>query len=135
MANAIYPKYKAAILGGGTNVDLLAGDVKALFIDLADHPYDAADEFHADITGAAIVATSGNMTTKTVTSGVFDCDTFSWTTVTGDEGEAIIFYIDTGVSATSRLVCFLDTGQTGLPFTPIGADLDFIPDVAGVFGL
>ncbi len=135
MANAIYPKFKQAAMGGGANVNLIAGDVKAILIDLADYTYAATHEFRTDIPGAAEVAVSGNMTTKAVTDGKFTCANFSWTSVTGDQSEAVIFFVDTGVAATSRLVAILDTGQTGLPITPNGGNINFTADPAGVFAL
>ena len=74
MASQLYPKGKAHILGLSTKVDLVADNLKVLLIDTADETYNAADEFHSDITGAGIVATSGNLAGKSVTSGVFDAN-------------------------------------------------------------
>ena len=75
------------------------------------------------MTGAAIVATSANLGTKTYTNGTFDTADFTFTAVTGDVSEALIIYIDTGSAATSRLVCYRDTNVTGLPVTPNGGDI------------
>lgn len=135
MVNAIYPLYKQALLDADANVDLIAGDVKAILVDLADYTFDNAHDFLSDVPVAARVATSANLAGKTVTNGVFDCDNFTWTAVTGDQSEAVIFFIDTGVEATSRLVCYLDTGQSGLPVTPNGGDINFNVDAAGAFGI
>ena len=131
MANAIYPKYKEAAMGGGANTDLVTGNVRAILVDLADYTYASTHEFLSDVPAAARVATSGNLTTKSVTDGNFDSDNATWTAVTGDPSEAIILYIDTGVEATSRLFLILDTGQTGLPVTPNGGDITYTVDAAG----
>lgn len=122
MANAIYPKWKEAVIQGSANSSL-AGDVKAILVDTADYTYNAAHDFLDDVTGAAIVATSANLGTKTYTNGTFDTADFTFTAVTGDQSEALIIYIDTGSAATSRLVCYRDTGVTGLPVTPNGGDI------------
>lgn len=122
MANAIYPKWKEAVIQASANSSL-AGDVKAILVDTADYTYDAAHDFLDDVTGAAIVATSANLGTKTYTNGTFDTADFTFTAVTGDVSEALIIYIDTGSAATSRLVCYRDTGVTGLPVTPNGGDI------------
>jgi hypothetical protein len=135
MVNAIYPLYKQALLDADANVDLIAQNVKAALIDLADYTFSAAHDFLNDVPAGARVAISPNLTGKTVTNGTFDCDNFSWTAVTGDISEAVIFYIDTGVETTSRLVAFLDTGITGLPITPNGGDINYNVDAAGVFTL
>ena len=135
MVNAVYPLYKQALLDADVNVDLIAGDVKAVLVDLADYTFNNAHDFLDDVPVGARVATSANLIGKSVTNGTFDCDNFTWTAVTGDQSEAVIFYIDTGVAGTSRLVVFLDTGITGLPVTPNGGDINFNVDAAGVFTL
>ncbi|MEO1108250.1 MAG: hypothetical protein AAFX90_10040 [Pseudomonadota bacterium] len=131
MANAIYPNYKEALLGGAANISLTSGDVKAILVDLADYTYAATHEFLSDVPAGARVATSGNLTGKTVTDGNFDSDAVTWTAANGDECEAIILFIDTGVEATSRLVYIVDTGQTNLPVTPNGGDITYTPDDPG----
>jgi hypothetical protein len=133
MANAIYPLYKQALLTADANIDLEAGDVKAILVDLADYTYSAAHDFLDDVPAGARVATSANLASKTVTNGTFDCANWTWTAVTGDQSEAVIIYIDTGTPSTSRLVAFLDTGITGLPVTPNGGDINFTVDAAGLF--
>lgn len=122
MANAIYPKWKEAVIQGSANSSL-AGNVKAILVDTADYTYSAAHDFLDDVPGGAIVATSGNLGTKTYTNGTFDTADFTFTAVTGDVSEALIIYIDTGSAATSRLVCYRDTSVTGLPVTPNGGDI------------
>lgn len=135
MANAIYPTYKEAAIGGGANTDLATGNVKAILVDLADYTYSAAHEFLSDVPVAARVATSANLGTKSVTGGTFDSGDLTWSAVTGDVSEAIILYVDTGVEGTSRLILFLDTSQTGLPVTPNGGDINYTVDAAGWFTL
>lgn len=133
MANTIYPKYKEAIIGGGANVDLAAGNVKAVLVDDADYTYSVAHEFLDDIPAGARVATSANLGTKSVTDGAFDAANFTFTSVSGDVAEALVIYIDTGSEATSRLVAYLDTGHTGLPVTPNGGDINVTVNASGFF--
>jgi hypothetical protein len=135
MANAIYPKYKQAALSGGANHDLSAGNVKAVLVDLADYTYSAAHEFLSSVPAGGRVATSPNLTSKTFTDGTFDSADPTFTGVTGDQSEALILFIDTGVEATSRLVMFQDTGVTGLPVTPSGGDIIVQVDPTGWFTL
>lgn len=135
MANNIYPKYKEALLTGDTNISLTTGNVKIALIDTADETYNAADQFLSDVTGAGIVGTSPNLGTKTVTNGVFDFADPTITGVSGDQFEALIVYIDTGVAGTSRLVAFIDSGWTGLPATPNGGDIVLQINASGLFAL
>lgn len=134
MANVIMPKWKAAqqkaltpdLSAGGTNV-------KVLLVDLADYTYSAAHEFLSDVPSAARVATSANLTTKTVAAadGSFDSDNPSFVGATGDQSEALFLYHDTGVEGTSRLIAFFDTGVTGLPVTPNTGDINITVNAGG----
>jgi len=133
MANAIYPEYKDAIMGGGANTDLLAGNVKVMLVDTGTYTYDAADVFESDITG--IVGETANLGTKTLTGGVFDAADTTATAVSGATVEALIVYIDTGTPTTSRVVCYIDTGVTGLPVTPNGGDINIAWNVSGIFAM
>ena len=133
MANAIYPKYKEALIAGSANISLSTGNVKALLVDTGTYTYSSAHDFHDDVSG--IVATSGNLASKTVTNGVFDSADVTFAAVTGSSVEAIIIYIDTGVSATSRLVAYIDSSVTNLPVTPNGGDIDIIVNASGWFAL
>lgn len=135
MANAIYPKYKEAIIGGGTNVDLLAGTVKVALVDTGTYTYSAAHQFLTSLTG--VVGTAQTIpATKTVTDGLFKTTgTNTFTGVSGNSAEALVLYIDTGTPATSRLVAFIDTGVTGLPVTPNSGDITVTWNASGIFQL
>jgi hypothetical protein len=133
MANVIYPKYKEALITGDSNISLSSGDVKACLVDTGTYTYNAAHDFLNDLSG--IVATSGNLAGKSVTNGVFDCDNVTFASVSGSSAEAIVIYIDTGVSSTSRLVAYIDTGVTNLPVTPNGGDINIIVNASGLFAL
>lgn len=134
MANAIYPKYKEAILDALTDVDLIAGTVKAALIDTGVYTYSAAHDFYDDVTG--VVGTPVTLATgKSVTNGLFDADNITFTGVTGATIEALIIYIDTGTAATSRLVAYFDTGIAEFPVTPNGGDIDITWNVSGIFQL
>ena len=133
MANAIYPKYKEALLNGSVNTDMSGGTVKAVLIDTGTYTYSALHDFLDDISGT--VGTAVTLGTKTFTDGTFDSADPTWTSVTGATSEAIIVYIDTGVAGTSRVILYLDTGQTGLPVTPNGGDITYTVDAAGWFTL
>lgn len=135
MVNAVYPLYKQALLDADANVDLIALNVKLALVDLADYTFSNTHQFLSDVPAAARVALSPNLTSKTVTNGVFDHADFTWPAVTGDISEALIYYIDTGVEGTSRLVAFLDTGQTNLPIQPNGGDINYTADAAGAFNI
>lgn len=134
MANAIYPKYKEALLDGSTNIDLNDGTVKVALIDTADYTYSAAHDFWDDAS-AGSVGTPQTIANTTVTNGLFDGDNVTFSAVSGDPCEALIIFIDTGTPATSRLVAYIDTGVTGLPVSPNGGDITITWNASGIFQL
>src|SRR4051794_11542279 len=136
MANHIFPLAKKQMLQAG--IDLLSADVKAMLVNVSGagtlYTYSAAHEFLSDVPAEARVATSGNLSGKTIgNDGSFDSDDPSFGGVTGDSVEAIVLYIDTGTAGSSRLIMFQDTGVTGLPLTPDGSDVQINVDAAGWF--
>lgn len=134
MANAIYPKYKEAILGAATNTNLLTGTVKVALVDTGTYTYSAAHEFLTSLSGTVGTAQTIGAT-KSVTNGLFDGGDVTFTAVTGNSAEALVIYIDTGSSATSRLVAYIDTGVTGLPVSPNGGDISITWNASGIFQL
>lgn len=136
MANVIYPEYKEFLLDAAANVDINNGDVRAILVDLADYTYSSAHDFLDDVPGAARVAVSGSLASKTIANGTFDAADFTFTAVTGDVSEALILYIhDGGADSARKLVAFYDTGVTGLPVTPNGGDINVTVNASGFFSL
>jgi hypothetical protein len=126
MANAVYPKYKEVI--ASTGINFLTANIKAVLVDTASYTYSASHQFLSDIPGGMRVATSPNLTTKSVTNGIYDADDIVFSTVTGAQSEAVVLYVDTGSAATSNLILYLDTGITGLPVTPSGGNINVVWD-------
>lgn len=141
MANAIYDKYKEALLSGAANSSLTSETVKVSLIDSAAsaEPYTATDEFYDDVTTANSVLATVTLSNVTVTNGVLDADDITFTSVTDistdGDADALLFWIDTGDTATSRLVAYMDTNIDGLPITPDGSDIVVTWAVDGIFKL
>lgn len=133
MANALYPKYKEVILGAGLNLTSL--NLKVVLVDTGAYTYSAAHQFLSDIAVGARIATSGNLASKTVTNGTFDAADITITAVSGTTVEALVIYNDTGTASTSNLIAYMDTGVTGLPFTPNGGDVTITWNASGIFAL
>lgn len=114
MANQLYLLAKQSFLLGQFN--LATDDVRVVLTDTGLYaPNFATDQFLTSIPVGARGATSPALGAKTTTGGVFDAGDFSFGNVPGPVSyEALVLYTNTGVDATSRLVCYLDT-LTGLP--------------------
>lgn len=123
MANALFAKAKESFISQNPSIDMDTDDIKVVGVDHADDtPVPATDQFLSDILAAARVMTTANLSSKTVTGGVFDAADETTSGVTGDVFESLVIYKDTTVEATSPLIAFIDTG-TGLPFTPNGGSV------------
>ncbi|MGZ5545452.1 MAG: hypothetical protein ACXWIU_12320 [Limisphaerales bacterium] len=133
MANAIYPKFKEALLQASSN-SALTGTVKAALVHAATHGYVSTDQFYSDIS-AAVVGTPQSIANHTYTNGVFSGDPVTYTSLSGSSGDAIVLYIDTGTAGTSRLIYWIDTGQTNLPVTPNGTNVTITWNASGIFQL
>jgi hypothetical protein len=121
MANALYDKGREGFLDG--SIDWDSDDIRVILIDTDDYTVNLATHDNLDdIPAAARVATSGALTGKTVTDGVADADDVTFSSVTGDQSEALVIYKHTGTESTSRLIAYIDSA-TGLPVTPNGGDI------------
>lgn len=121
MANALYDKGRQGFLEGAIDWD--TDDIRIILIDVADYTVNLATHDNLDdVAGAARVATSGSLGSKTVTDGVADAGDVTLSAVSGDPSEAIVGYKHTGTESTSRLIFYIDTA-TGLPVTPNGNDI------------
>lgn len=131
MASAIYPKFKEAILQGG--VDMSSATIKAALVDTGTYTYNAAHDFYNDVSG--VVGTPQTIGSKTFTNGLFDGADVTFTAVSGNTVEAIVIYEDTGNSATSHLIAYIDSASAGLPATPNGGDIAITWNASGIFQL
>ena len=134
MANSIYPKYKEALISGGSNVNLSSGTVKVALVDTGTYTYSSAHDYYDDVS-AAVVGTPQTIGSKTVTSGTFDGADVTFSSVSGSSVEALVIYVDSGVAGTSPLVAYIDTSVTGLPVTPNGGDISVTWSGSGIFTL
>lgn len=132
MANALYPKWREALMQAAANSGL-NGTVKIALVDTAVYTYSAAHDFLDDLSTAR-VGTDQTLGSKTFANGVFDAADPTWPTGGGVSVEALVIYIDTGTPATSRLVAYIDSGYTSLPvINSGGVTVQF--DAAGIFAL
>lgn len=126
MANALYDFGRESFLGGDVAWD--DDDWRVILSDDADYTKNlSTDQYLDDVPGAARVAVSGALGTKSITAGVADAADGTWSSVSGDPCEEIVGYQHTGTDATSTLGFNIDTA-TGLPVTPNSGDINFVWD-------
>lgn len=138
MANALYPKWKEALLQNSADSDLDGSGTTGVYVALVDtgtYTYNAAHEFYSSLSG--IVGTDQEIgATKTYANGVFDGGDVTFTAVTGNTVEALVLYRkNAGANSTWRLIAYIDTGVTGLPVTPNGGNISITWNASGIFAL
>lgn len=138
MANALYPKWKEALLQNSADSDLDGTGTTGVFVALVDtgtYTYSAAHEFYSSLSG--VVGTDQEIgATKSYTNGVFDGADVTFSSVTGATVDALVIYRkNAGANTTWRLVAYIDTGVTGLPVTPNGGNIGITWNASGIFSL
>jgi len=135
MTNAVYDAWKDLIASAGLGLaalDLTAATLKVAAIDTGVYTFSQAHDFFNDVTG--VIGTPVAIGSPTVTGKTIDGADATFTDLTATSIEALILYMDTGVSTTSPLVAYIDTGVTGLPLTTDG-EATVTWDAAGIFDL
>ncbi len=137
MANAIYPKYKEALLNNSTNSALTGSGTTGLYVALVDtgsYTYNSSHEFYSSLSG--VVGTDQEIGSVTLTGGLIGGADVSFTAVSGNSVEALVLYRkNAGANTTWRLVAYIDTGVTGLPVTPNGGGIGITWDPSGIVQL
>lgn len=137
MANAIYPKYKEALLNNSADSALTGSGATGLFVALIDtgtYTFSSAHQFFSSLSG--IVGTDQEITAVTLVNGTVDGNDVTYTAVSGASVEALVLYRkNAGANTTWRLVAYIDTSVTGLPVTPNGGDIIITWNASGIFTL
>lgn len=138
MANALYPKWKEALLQNSADSDLDGSGTTGVYVALVDtgtYTYSASHQYYSDLSG--VVGTDQEIgATKSYTSGTFDGGDVTFSSVSGSTVEALVIYRkNSGANTTWRLVAYIDTGVTGLPVTPNGGDITVTWNASGIFTL
>jgi len=128
MTKALYDKGREGFLDG--SIDWDTGDIKVVLVDKDDYAVNLATHTYlSDVPAGTRVATTANLTGKTVTAGVADAADTVFSAVSGDVCEALIIYQDSGAPASSRLIVYIaDEPTMGLPITPNGLDINLTFD-------
>lgn len=139
MANALYPKWKEALLQLTANSGLNGTGATGVYANLCDtgtYTYSTSHEFFSSLSGLGGTAMEIGAT-KTYAAGVFDGADITFSAVAGTVSyEALVIFIkNAGANTTWRLVAFLDTGVTGLPVTSNGGDIAVAWHASGIFAL
>ncbi len=123
MANALYDAGRNAFARGDIVWKASGGStIKAVLVDAADYTVNLSTHDNLDDVAAGARVGTATLTLIDPSAGVCDAADTTFTSVTGDQSEALVIYKDTGVESTSTLIAYIDTA-TGLPITPGGGNI------------
>lgn len=114
MSNALFDPGREGILDD--TIEMSTADVRVMLVR-STYAFSAAHKFLADL-GAVDNGRSATLGGKTFTAGVFDANDTVLTATAAVACAAIVLFAHTGSDATARLIAFIDTPASGLPFTP-----------------
>lgn len=114
MANALFDPGREGFLDG--SIDWDTDDIRAMLV-LSSYSFSAAHKFVADL-GAVDNGRTSALGSKTVTNGVADAADTSLVATAATASKALAIFKHTGSDATARLIAYIDTPTSGLPFTP-----------------
>ena len=114
MSNALFDSGREGFLDGSIN--WATGDIRVMLV-LSTYTFSAAHKFITDL-GAVDNGRSASFASKTVTAGVANAANTTLTATAASASKALVIFQHTGADATARLIAFIDTPASGLPFTP-----------------
>ena len=95
------------------------------------YAFSAAHKFLADL-GVVDNGRSAALATKTVAAGVAAAANTTLTAIAATACASLVIFQHTGVDATARVIAFIDTPASGLPFTPAASQAVLITWDTGV---
>lgn len=115
MSNVLFDPGREGHLDG--SIIESSGDIRAMLVKSA-YTFSAAHKFLSDVTAGNDNGRSAALGSKTVTNGVFDAADTTLTATAAVACNALVVFQHTGSDATARLIAYIDTPTSGLPFTP-----------------
>lgn len=119
MANVLYDKGREGFLDG--SIDWDTDDIRVALVE-STYTFSAAHDFMDDL-GTNDNGRSAALGSKTVTSGVADAADTTITATAALACNALVIFKHTGSDATARLIAYIDTPASGLPFTPAASQV------------
>lgn len=136
MANALYPKWKEALLNNTSGSALTGSGTTGLYVAMCTsaYTYSSAHQFYSSLAG--VTGTDQEITSPTLTTGLVSGGNVTFTSVSGSQVTSLVLYRkNAGANTTWQLVAYLDTSVTGLPVTPNGGNITITWSGSGIFQL
>lgn len=120
MATSLYDKGREKF--ATAQIHWINDTIKAVLVGAGAYTFNQNHEWLSDIPSVARISGLATLTDRALVSGACDAADTTFPSVSGASIGAIVIFKDTGVAATSPLLCWIDTA-TGLPITPNTGDI------------
>lgn len=114
MSNVLYDPGREGFLDG--SIIFSSGDIRVMLVK-STYVFSAAHKFLADL-GVVDNGRSAALASKTVANGIANAANTSLTAIAAAACASLVLFQHTGADATARLILYVDTPASGLPFTP-----------------
>lgn len=115
MANALFNPGREGFLDG--SIDWDTGDQRVMLVRSTYTPFDPTDKFLVDL-GSVDNGRSAALAGKGVADGIANASVTSLVATAAVACNALVIFQHTGNDATARVIAYIDTVASGLPFTP-----------------
>lgn len=119
MSNALFDPGREGFLDGSINWS--SGDIRVMLV-LSTYTFDATDKFLSDL-GSVDNGRSSALGSKTVTNGIADAADTTITATAANACNALVLFQHTGSDSTARVIAYIDSPSSGLPFTPAASQV------------
>lgn len=119
MSNALFDPGREGFLDGSINWS--SGDIRVMLVR-STYTFDATDKFLSDL-GSVDNGRSSALGSKTVTNGIADAADTTITATAANACNALVLFQHTGSDSTARVIAYIDSPSSGLPFTPAASQV------------
>lgn len=137
MANALYPKWKEALLNNTSGSALTGSGSTGLYVAMVTsaYTYSSTHQFYSSLSG--VVGTDQEITSPTLTNGTVDGGDVTFTSVAGGStvNALVLYRKNAGANTTWQLVAYIDSSVTGIPLSTNGSNVTITWNASGIFTL
>lgn len=132
MSSGLYTIGVAALLKA--DIDLEADDIEAVLIDTTYYTVDLTEDSTLEDIPESARLSLATLSGKTVVGRVFNCDSITFSAVSGAKADALVLFYSSDEEENCTLLAYIDNA-TEFPITPDDTDITITIDPTGVFEL
>lgn len=120
MASGLYENGVKALMGG--DIDLINSTIAAVLVDSTEYTVDLANDVDISDVGEDAILKEATLTGKTLDGTTFRADSVTFASVTADNADAVVLFLDATTDAGTILIAYLDNAPE-FPAAPSAEDV------------